>query len=162
VIRRLLLSIPMALAWMALIAHLSAEAFAVGFVLGFAVLTLLGSELERVTWRRLPDQIGALLAYTLILCRDVWLSGLDVAQKVIQPQMPLRPGIVAVPTQDPKASDTIAALSAHAITITPGELVVDFDGGKTLYVHCLDAYTSSQGAAGAQARRLRLLQRILG
>lgn len=161
-LRRFVLSIPLAFVWMTLTATLSLEAFGVGFVLGLAILTLLDSSQPKpLNWRRLPDQIVALLVYSLILCRDIWLSGVDVAKKVIQPKMPLYPGIIAVPTQDLTETDTIAALSAHAITITPGELVVDFDDGRVLYIHCLDAHTSAQNADQGQTRRLRLLQRIL-
>jgi multicomponent Na+:H+ antiporter subunit E len=66
-----------------------------------------------------------------------------------------------VPTQDETHSASIAALSAHAITITPGELVVDFDGAKVMYVHCLDTEATSKTADPAQAARLKLLRRVL-
>ena len=59
-------------------------------------------------------------------------------------------------------NDVIAAFSAHGITITPGELVVDFDGARTMFVHCLDVEASAQSAPAAQAKRLQLLRRILG
>ena len=55
-----------------------------------------------------------------------------------------------------------SAFSAHGITITPGELVIDFDGSRAMYVHCLDVEASAASAPGAQAKRLKLLRRIAG
>jgi multicomponent Na+:H+ antiporter subunit E len=96
------------------------------------------------------------------LGHDIWLSSVDVARRVLNPDMPLNPGILRVDTQDEDESDITAAFSAHGITITPGELVVDFDGSLTMYVHCLDMEESAKHAVAAQARRLKLLRRIIG
>lgn len=161
-IQRLLLAVPMGIAWMVLTSNLALDAFLVGYVIGSAILMLVSPNGEKIEFARLPGQLRALAVYTVVLGRDILLSGIDVAKKVIRKDMELRSGIIAVPTQDPTENDTIAALSAHAITITPGELVVDFDGGRALYVHCLDAEASARGADAAQARRLGLLNRIMG
>ncbi|MCC7452299.1 MAG: Na+/H+ antiporter subunit E [Anaerolineae bacterium] len=165
--RSLILSVPMALAWMPLTANVSLESFGVGFVLSFAILTLLfyGEPDASVTWRRLPDQAAAAVLYLLVLFRDIYLSSVDVAKRVVNPDMPLNPGIIAVSTQlesaDETTAGTIAAVSAHGITITPGELVVDFDGTRVMYVHCLDVTASTQVAASNQAKRMALLRRIV-
>src|SRR5574338_1328471 len=105
--RSLVLSVPMALAWMPLTANVSLESFGVGFVLSFAILTLLfyGEQDANVTWRRLPGQAAAAVLYLLILFRDIYLSSVDVAKRVINPTMPLNPGIIAVSTQLEAADD---------------------------------------------------------
>lgn len=56
----------------------------------------------------------------------------------------------------------MAALSAHGITVAPGELVVDFEDSHIMLVHCLDAEEAAKSIFEAQARRLRLFERILG
>jgi multicomponent Na+:H+ antiporter subunit E len=155
----------MGVAWMVLTSTFTLEGFIVGLVVGFAVLLLIsggGETAQPLNPRKIPGQLWALGVYSLILTRDIWLSGVDVAKKALSPRLALRSGIIAVPTQDATKDASIAALSAHAITITPGELVVDFDGAETMYVHCLDCETSARTAPGAQARRLALLKRILG
>lgn len=148
--------------WMIVTASVTIGSFAVGFVLGFAVILTLKLENVPMNFRRLPDQLVAFVVYMVTLMRDIWNCSIDVAKRVLNPNMPMNPGIIAVRTQDPDESDFAAAFSAHGITITPGELVVDFDGSHTMYVHCLDVEASSQNADTGQAKRLKLLRRIMG
>jgi multicomponent Na+:H+ antiporter subunit E len=158
----LFLAAPIAALWTVISSSLSLGSFAVGYVLGVALLTVLQVSHVQIDHRRLPDQAAALLIYSVTLARDILLPSLDVARRVLDPQLPLHPGVIAVSTQDERESDYVAAFSAHGITITPGELVVDFDGGHTMVVHCLDTEASRVNADVAQARRLRLLRRIEG
>src|SRR4029079_10364039 len=125
---------------------LNPGSFIVGFALSFAILLMLKLEKVEINYRRLPDQLIALVIYILTLFRDIWNCSVDVAKRVLNPNMPMNPGILAVATQDPDESDFVAAFSAHGITITPGELVVDFDGSHTMFVHCLDVEASAQNA----------------
>jgi multicomponent Na+:H+ antiporter subunit E len=157
-----LLSIPLALLWMVVTSSISVGSFAVGYIIGVAVLLLVQSGQTPIRWRRLPGQVIAFVVYVVTLGRDVVLSSIDVARRVLQADMPLNPGIIAVSTQDMDEDEVIAAFSAHGITLTPGELVLDFDGAHTMYVHCLDVETSTQNAPAAQTKRLRLLKQILG
>jgi multicomponent Na+:H+ antiporter subunit E len=156
------LAVPMALLWMIVSNTFTPGGFLVGYVLGFALLFMMKTENIKIDWRKLPDQTLALGIYTVTLLRDIWLSSVDVLKRVLNPELPMSPGIIAVPTQDETESDFIAAFSAHGITITPGELVVDFDGSHTMYVHCLDIEASGQNADAAQTKRLKLLRRIEG
>ena len=158
----LLFAVPMAVIWMIVTSSLTPGSFAVGLVLSFAILLMLKIENVQVNYKRLPDQVKAFSVYTITLLRDIWNCSMDVAKRVLKREMPLNPGIIRVATQDPDESDFTAAFSAHGITITPGELVVDFDGSHTMYVHCLDVEASSAGAAAAQAKRLKLLRRMTG
>jgi multicomponent Na+:H+ antiporter subunit E len=157
-----LLAVPMAGLWMIVSGGISAGSFFVGYVLGFAILMMLNVNQIKINFRKLPDQIMAFGIYTVTLMRDIWLSSMDVAKRVLDPNMPMKPGMIAVRTQDVNEGDFTAAFSAHGITITPGELVVDFDGKHTMYVHCLDVDASSQSADNAQTKRLSLLKRIQG
>ncbi|MBI1256708.1 MAG: hypothetical protein GC204_04505 [Chloroflexi bacterium] len=158
----LLLAVPFAIVWMVITSNVSLGSFLVGGLLGTAVLLLIRSERPTIQWRKLPDQVVALVVYTATLGLDVIKCSIDVAKRVLQPNMPINPGILAVPTQDMDENDIIAAFSAHGITITPGELVLDFDGARTMFVHCLDVEASAQSAPGAQSKRLLLLKRIMG
>jgi len=76
-------------------------------------------------WRRLPSATVALVRYTVILAYDLIASGVQVARIVLDPALPIKPGIVAIPSECESELD--AAFSAHAITLTPGEMVIEMD-----------------------------------
>lgn len=157
-----LLAVPMAVVWMIVTASVNVESFFVGFVLSVAILMMARMNDVKVNFRQLPMQVKAFGIYTVTLLRDIWMCSIDVAKRVLNPNMPLKPGIISVATQDVDESDFTAAFSAHGITITPGELVVDFEGSHTMYVHCLDVEASAQNADAAQAKRLKLLRQMVG
>lgn len=157
----LLQAIPLAGVWMVVTSHISLDSFLVGALLGVAIQLLLRTESRCVEIRCIPDQIVAVLVYVVTLGRDVMLSAFDVARRVLHPDLPLNPGILAVSTQLCDENDVIAAFSAHGITLTPGELVLDFEGCHTMYVHTLDVHATAQNAHGQQTKRLELLHRIM-
>jgi multisubunit Na+/H+ antiporter MnhE subunit len=157
----LLMALPLGVLWMVVTADISPGSFLVGVLLGVAILLMIGSR-PAVQGRKLTDQIMAFFIYCYTLTLDIIKCSITVAKCVLKRDFCINPGILAVPTQDATENDVIAAFSAHGITITPGELVVDFDGGKTMFVHCLDIEASAAGADAAQAKRLVLLRRVLG
>lgn len=159
---RILLAVPAALCWMLLTGRLTPGAFAIGYLMGMLVLLVIPVHLPPLRWGRLPGQLMATGLYGVVMFRDITLSSIDVARRVLSPRMRLQPGIIAVRTQDPQKREVVAGLSAHNITITPGELVVEFDGSETMYVHCLDAASSGKTADQVQARRLRLIRAMMG
>lgn len=107
--------------------------------------------------RRLPAAIIALAIYVPRLIVDIIKCGVTVAGFILDPKLPIRPGIVAVKSG---GNDVVTALSAHAITITPGEQVLEIGDDGTMYTHCLDAVSSGAGADTAQTARRELLEKI--
>lgn len=169
----LLMSIPMAILWMIYAHQFSFEELIVGYIFGFAILYLIELNItfeeddDNIKLRKIPSQLIALVWYIIRLSIDVILSGIDVAKRVIQPSLPISPGIHTISTQDPKNNDLVSALSAHSITITPGELVIDYEtdeNGQTLMlVHCLDKEQSNIEKLNTdQTNRLKLIRQILG
>lgn len=169
----LILSVPMAFLWMIFARQLSFEGFIVGYIFGFAVMmvirinTSFKDDDEPIVISKIPSQVFALVIYIVKLSLDVFLSGLDVAGKVLQPKMPIKPGNYTISTQDESNNELISALSAHSITITPGELVIDYskdDKGQTMMlVHTLDKESSNrEKLEDDQSERLNLIRRILG
>jgi len=75
-------------------------------------------------------------------------ANLDVAYRVLHVDLPIRPGIVRVPTT--LTSDWSKTFLAASITLTPGTLVVDIDG-QDLYVHWINVATADREA---QVRRI--------
>jgi len=67
-------------------------------------------------------------------------ANIDVAVRVLNPNLPINPGIVKVKTT--LKSDTGLTFLANSITLTPGTLCVDIDAEEgLLYIHWIDVKT---------------------
>jgi len=67
-------------------------------------------------------------------------ANIDVAARVLNPNLPINPGIVKVKTT--LKSDTGLTFLANSITLTPGTLCVDIDAEEgLLYIHWIDVKT---------------------
>lgn len=108
---------------------------------------------------RLPVALLSLVWYVVQLLWAVWQSGIGVARIVLNPKLPIDPGIIAIPTQSPRR--WVTAISAHSITVTPGELVVEIGEDGTMYTHALSCNQSADVAVESQAKRANMLERII-
>ncbi len=76
------------------------------------------------------------IPYFLWLCLK---ANLDVAFRVIHPELPINPGIVKVKTS--LKSDIARTFLANSITLTPGTLTVDMKD-DVLYIHWIAVESS--------------------
>lgn len=155
-------ALPISLLWIAVTGYVEPGGLLVGYVIGVLCLTLLSAFGIRFQGRFTPRQLIALVRYSAILFWNGVVSSVQVARLLLNPKIELKTGIVALETGDKSADQTIAALSAHGLNMTPGELVIDFDDDGTLYVHCLDLESSRAKLDKEQQARTRLLREILG
>jgi multisubunit Na+/H+ antiporter MnhE subunit len=161
VLQHFIIGIPIAILWVILTNQLGFVSLGLGYVVG-VILSYVLSQGKTTRFRvgNLPLQVVSLVIYLVILARDIVLSGIDVALRVLGIR-PLRTGIIAVDVHDD--NQVVAGLSAHAITITPGEMVVDFNTeDSVMYVHSLDVEQSAPTLDKNQQERARILRRILG
>ena len=156
-IRTIILSM---LVYLALTMDLSVANLVVALLIGTGVALFIKPQRTRVPLSQLPRGIVAFFAYVVLLMLDVIRSGINVARIVLDPKLPIRPGVVAIKSGSKTELGT--ALSAHAITITPGEMVIEIGDDGTMYTHCLDAVSSGASADAAQAKRLVMLEKIFG
>ncbi len=147
------------LAYLALTSNLEPLNIVVGLLVSVIVVALIRPQPHALQWRQLPGTLIALLRYVVILAYDLIVSGLQVARIVLDPKMPIKPGILAIPAKT--ESEIAQALNAHAITLTPGEIVVEMAEDGTMYTHCLDAAESEKLVSEAQELRTELLEKIL-
>ncbi len=147
------------LVYLALTANLQPLNILTGILLAVGITAVLPHPRQKLRWRRLPGMVLASLRYAFILLYDLLASGIQVARIVLSPKMPLRPGIIAIPSGC--TNETAVALSAHAITLTPGEMVVEIDDAGVMYTHMLDVADAEQDILAAQKMRRELLQKIL-
>lgn len=76
------------------------------------------------------------LHYLPVLAWECVKANIDVALRVLNPALPIRPVIVKAPVT--LESDTALTFLANSITLTPGTLTVDIDKEAGLmYVHCI-------------------------
>ena len=83
-----------------------------------------------------PALVWNLPLYIVIFVWEIIKSNIDVALRVINPRLPINPGIVKITTN--LKSDIGKLALANSITLTPGTLTVDVRGDD-LYIHCIDA-----------------------
>jgi multicomponent Na+:H+ antiporter subunit E len=131
-----------------------------GVLLSLAIVFLMrpAGLRTKIAWRFSPGGVIALVRYILIMISDLIVSGIQVARIVLSPDLPIRQGDIAIPTTC--NSEVAQALSAHAITVTPGELVVEIDEDGTMYTHVLDATHAEEDSRQAQEMREKLLEKI--
>ncbi len=95
----------------------------------------------------------------MVYSSTIWsLSGIQTARLVLSPSLPIKPGVLRIPSDT--ETDLGAALSAHAITLTPGEMVVEMDSDNVMYTHALDATKAKEYVHDAQEMRRKLLDQI--
>lgn len=154
----LLIFTPTLLAYLGLTANLEISNLIVGTVIAAGITALVRPEPGSTSIRRVFIFVWAFLQYLVILAYDLVKSGIVVARIVISPSLPIRPGIVAIPTE--VRDDWAVALNAHALTLTPGEMVVEIDEQGVMYTHCLDATHAEEYILEAQELRQKLLKNI--
>ena len=150
--------IPLALLYLALTENLALNNVVVAVVLAGLVVWLTQPPAIAVAWRRLPTAVLAFGQYIVTLLIDLMRSGLQVARLVISRHPVVQQGII--PVQSLPRTEVATALSIHAITLTPGELVLESDEEGIMYTHSLEAKVSATHAAQMEAKRHALLQKM--
>jgi multicomponent Na+:H+ antiporter subunit E len=120
--------------WALLTGHVSVGNLAVGFVLGYAALSLLypATELKTSYFQKTIQ----LARFVLIFTKELLLATWRVAQDVVKPLPLMRPGVIGIPL-DAKTDLEITML-ANIISLTPGTLSLDVsEDRKTLYIHTM-------------------------
>lgn len=85
---------------------------------------------------RNPLRYFWLLYYIAVFIWECVKANIDVAYRVIHPDIPIRPGTLKVKTR--LKSDTGLTFLASSITLTPGTTTVDIDKENGyIYIHCL-------------------------
>ncbi|KUO40993.1 MAG: hypothetical protein AVW06_04765 [Hadesarchaea archaeon DG-33-1] len=127
------------LAWVGLTGSLDAQELAVGAICSAFVTALSYELLFRGTMREKfqAKRWGYFLAYVPAYIWAELKAHADVIYRILHPHMPIKPGIVCVPTE--LRTDFGITGLANAITMTPGTLSVEVDEEKPcLYVHWIN------------------------
>jgi multicomponent Na+:H+ antiporter subunit E len=130
-----------------------------GLVIAIGITLLLRPQIKPVSWQSAPRAILAMIQYLGILIYDIFKGGIMVARSVWSRNLKIQPSIIAI--QSGCESELATALSAHAISIAPGELVVEIDTDGVMYTHVLEVTHSAEYQEQAQNMRSELLSKII-
>lgn len=165
-LKRIVLALPLALGWTIYTAQPTPGNFLLGYV--FSVVVMMATGLQGLSFnlRSAPRQLYYLAAYVVYMAFEVLGSGIQVARIILTPKLPIDPELTRISTQDQDRDSLISAISAHGITLTPGELVVEFEEGDEegdiMIVHSLNVSESRESLRHDQTIRLKRIKGILG
>ena len=146
------------LIYLAFTANLEPRNLVLGLLIAVGMTRLLRPPRGTFSLRQLVRALPAVGRYVVLVGYDAVKSALVAARIVLDPALPVKPGIVAIPSGC--HSELATALSAHAITLAPGEMVVEIGEDGTMYTHALDATHAAEYVVEAQALRRDLLRQI--
>jgi len=86
----------------------------------------------------MPSHILHFIKYFFVFIGALIKANLDVARRVISPDLPINPGIVTFKTK--LTNDFAKMVLANSITLTPGTLTIDIIKNK-FYIHWIDVTT---------------------
>ncbi len=147
------------LVYLALTSNLELSNLVVGLLIALGLTALLHPDPYRVRPRRIPGVLWALLRYSLVVGKDVIAGGLQVARFVLDPKLPIHPAVIAIPSGT--ESELATALSSHAISLSPGAMVMEIGEHGVMYTHTLDVTMPDEAYFQIQGQRRDLLAKIL-
>jgi multicomponent Na+:H+ antiporter subunit E len=151
--------------WIVLTASLDPQELAVGAVVSLLVAVLSYNLLfhGKVSEKLHPKRWAYAIAYVPAYIWAEIKAHADVIYRILHPRMPIRPGIVKVPTK--LQTDLGITGLANAITMTPGTLSVEVkEEEPSLYVHWINVKTVEPDKTGTEIAGPfeRFLRRIFG
>ena len=125
------------------------QELSVGLVAATVATIFFGGMLRLKTVRRLfdPRRYFWGICYVLVLIYRIIAANLDVAYRVLHPEMPIKPGIVKVKTG--LQNEVAKTVLANSITLTPGTLSVDISDDGYLYIHWINVRTIKEEEASS-------------
>jgi len=102
------------------------------FLTAFLCQVFLSEHLEK--FKISPQGILRHFLYAILLFKEIVRANVDVAERVLDPQLPIEPAVVRL--KSPVKGDLAETALANSITLTPGTLTIDIKDGE-FYIHCL-------------------------
>jgi len=120
------------------------------------VVMLFALRMGLVDREGVPVQLGVrLLAYAPWLVWEVAKANWDVAKRVVQPRMPIRPCVVRVKAGQKEALGRV--IYANSITLTPGTVSIAMEGDE-IVVHAITPEAAAGVETGEMDRKVCWLE----
>ncbi|MCX7957240.1 MAG: Na+/H+ antiporter subunit E [Endomicrobia bacterium] len=156
--RRIFLIILIFLIWI-ILAGIELYSMIAGAFCSILIVILFGDVNIQNEWVfKRPQRYLWFLYYFVIFIYEIIKANIDVACRIILPNMPIKPGIVKVKTK--LKSDSGLTMLANSITLTPGTLSVEVDKENGyIYVHWI--YVKSTDMEEATRRIVSKFEKVL-
>ncbi|MDI3527748.1 MAG: multicomponent Na+:H+ antiporter subunit [Tenuifilum sp.] len=133
------LSVLLFLIWLLLTGTFELTSLMLGIALAGILAIIFGKNSSVFGKFRLTPKVFVYsLIYLVVLSWEILKSNIDVALRVINPKLPINPGIVKVKTK--LKSPMGRMILANSITLTPGTLTIDIVDDE-FYIHWIDVKT---------------------
>lgn len=133
------------LVWVALTSISDWQEVILGIIVALVVSLLAGQFL--ITTEKSKHPVRRLFLAIIYFFKFLWemiKANLHVAYIVINPALPIRPGIVKIKTNLTK--DSALTVLTNSITLTPGTLTVDINPeSHEIYIHCIEVTSTDVG-----------------
>ncbi len=124
--------------WVGLTMSFSTQELTTGFFVSFIIAMLYVKYYP--TNHNFKFRPIAYIIYLFTFLKALVLANWDVARRVIDPKLPINPGIVAIKTD--LKEDYKKLMLANSITLTPGTITMDVRD-DTLFIHWIDVTATS-------------------
>jgi len=122
--------------WLVLTWTIDPQEVIVGLIVSFAV-SLVFKKYYSIKFNRkfIPGLFKFLFVYVPVFIWEMLKANLDVASRVVEPKVRVKPGFVRIKTS--LKGDVAKLTLANSITLTPGTITVDIKDDE-LYIHWID------------------------
>ena len=144
--------------YLALSENLQNDNIIFGIFIAVGILVLIRPPRRPVKWKRLPTALLSSVGYIFLLLYNMFRSGIQMTRIILDPKLPIQSGIVGI--RAASKSELGRALSAHAISLPPGELFVEMNEDGVLYIHSLDVDLTVKQANASQEYQGDILKKI--
>lgn len=131
------------LTWMLLIGNLNPVEVLWGVIVSAVIarVTYGFAAIDLPTWMLRPSRWLAFFELSVEFVRQIIVQNITLSIRVLRPSLPIRPGIVAVPTT--LRDDVALTVLGSLMTLTPDTITMDIDQKRGLiYVHWIDVTTT--------------------
>ena len=138
--------------WLLLSGHTSVLLLSLG-LLSVAAVVACASRLEVLDDESVPVHLlPGLIRYVPWLIGQVIRSNLDVARRIVSPELPIHPSVIKV---DATHHTEVGRVTyANSITLTPGTISLDVSA-ETIEVHALTEDAANDLMSGEMARQVQ-------
>ena len=138
--------------WLLLSGHTNSLLLSLG-LLSVAAVVACASRLEVLDDESVPVHLlPGLIRYVPWLIGQVIRSNLDVARRIVSPELPIHPSVIKV---DATHHTEVGRVTyANSITLTPGTISLDVSA-ETIEVHALTEDAANDLMSGEMARRVQ-------
>ncbi len=128
--------------WLAYTSSFATEELLIGIVIAALLSLFTYKSFSQIkSDNNIFKRITSFITYIPIFIIEMVKANIDVARRVINPNLPINPGIVKINTD--LKSDYAKLFLANSITLTPGTLTMDVKD-ENLYIHWIDVVSTNK------------------